>query len=306
MSRIEPVSFCLSIGYALIMTEINLQKEDDKETIGIALIGAKGRMGQSLLPAIEAEKQFSIVCGVEKNAEGELSTKHGSLPVSASLKEKQYAVKAAIDFSSPEATLFYMQEASGEIPIWIIGTTGFSAEQEAAIADFAKDRVIVKAGNFSVGINVLLHLLEEAMPMLGLGYDLEITETHHKHKVDSPSGTAAMLLAKAENIRKKLGEKAEAVYGRHGVRRKRQLGEIGMHSLRGGSVIGQHAAMLLGEDDKIVLEHTAFSRRAFSSGVIAALYFALQRLAEKKPGLYAMSDVLALRLSRQHPPGIGA
>jgi 4-hydroxy-tetrahydrodipicolinate reductase len=169
----------------------------------------------------------------------------------------------------------------------VIGTTGVTAEEQAVVEAAAKKIPVVQSGNYSLGVNLLLELVRKAASTLGEEYDIEVTEMHHRHKKDAPSGTALMLAKSAAAGRGvDFGEKA--VYGRFGDTGERPVGEIAVHALRGGSVIGDHTVMFAGEVERVELTHKAQGREAFAAGALKALEWA----AGKAPGIYNMRDVL--------------
>jgi 4-hydroxy-tetrahydrodipicolinate reductase len=197
---------------------------------------------------------------------------------------------ALIDFTRPEATLDHLQVCR-ELGINIvIGTTGFSAEQKELIADAGRDIGVVFAPNMSVGVNLSLKLLDMAARVLNEGYDIEIVEAHHRHKVDAPSGTA---LRMGEVVANALGrDLAEcAVYGREGVTGERSPSTIGFATVRGGDIVGDHTVMFAGTGERVEITHKASSRATFALGALRAARF----LAQSGKGLYDMQDVLGLR-----------
>jgi 4-hydroxy-tetrahydrodipicolinate reductase len=194
-----------------------------------------------------------------------------------------------IDFTRPEGTLAHLAVCAELGVKVVIGTTGFSAEQKAQIAAFAQRTAIVMAPNMSVGVNVVLKLLDTAARALSTGYDIEIVEAHHRHKVDAPSGTA---LAMGEAVAGALGRdlKACAVYGREGVTGERDASTIGFATVRGGDVVGDHTVMFLGSGERIEITHRSSSRATYAQGSLRAARF----LADKPTGLYGMDRVLGL------------
>lgn len=197
------------------------------------------------------------------------------------------ASDAIIDFSVPAATLVHARLAEQTGKALIVGTTGLGAEHDAAIAAAAKKAVIVRAANFSIGVNLALGLARRAAEVLGADYDIEILEMHHRHKVDAPSGTALALgEAVADGRRVSLADKA--VRARDGHTGARKKGDIGFATLRGGDVIGDHTVIFAGEGERIEIGHKASSRAVFAQGAVRAALWT----RGQKPGLYSMSDVL--------------
>jgi 4-hydroxy-tetrahydrodipicolinate reductase len=235
----------------------------------IAIAGYKGRMGQMLVRQIEADDTLSYAGGTEAGDDPEALFKEADV---------------VIDFTMPEATRKHIWLAAKHHTPLIIGTTGLTVSDETEIADAAKETTIVYAANMSVGVNVLLALVKQAAATLGPEWDIEIFETHHKHKVDSPSGTA---LALGKAARAGRGGTGEFVIDRTG---KRQAGDIGFAVQRGGNVIGEHTVTLFSDDERITLGHIAGDRALFAKGALRAAKWA----ATQKPGLYSMKDVLGL------------
>jgi len=195
-----------------------------------------------------------------------------------------------IDFSRPEGTQAVLASCCVAGRPLVIGTTGFSAQQQAAIDHAAGVIPICQAANYSIGVSVCLALLEQAARALGPGYDVEIIEAHHRHKVDAPSGTAlAMGRAVADALGRDLQQ--TAVYGRHGHTGARDGQTIGFATVRGGDVVGDHTVMFLGEGERVEISHRASSRSNFARGALRAAGWVIDR----PPGLYDMRDVLGLR-----------
>lgn len=261
--------------------------------IKIAISGAGGRMGRRIAAlAIESE-QFDIVAGLESPSHeavgkdiGELAgLGHFGVKVSATL-----AVHAdvLIDFSSPPGTLAWLGACRKGRTAMVIGTTGLTDSQRAEVADAAGQIAIVHSANMSVGVNVLMKLVAAAAAALGEDYDVEITETHHRFKEDAPSGTAIGL---ARVICQTLGkEYGDTVILGRGGRSPRPSGEIGIHSLRVGDTVGEHAVHFGNLGETVTLAHSAHTRDTFAFGALRAAAW----LVGRKPGLYTMTDVLGL------------
>jgi len=198
-----------------------------------------------------------------------------------------------IDFTRPEGTLAHLAACARHGTGAVVGTTGFSDAQKAEIAAFAQAIPIVFAPNMSVGVNVLLKLVETAAQRLGPAYDIEIVEMHHRHKVDAPSGTALLLgEAAARGAGRALAECA--VYAREGVTGERKAGTIGFAALRGGDVVGEHAVIFAATGERIELAHKAASRQNFAAGALRAAHYVARRRAARQAGLADMQDVLGL------------
>lgn len=264
-------------------------------TLSIAIAGAGGRMGRALVRAASEDARFRIVGGTERG-DGEfmgvdLGALAGIAPLfMATTDAADRAADAAdvwIDFTAPEATLKALDAlAATRTKATIVGTTGFSAVQQAAIAKHAERIAIVQSGNFSLGVTVLSALVEQAAAKLGAGWDIEIVEAHHKRKVDAPSGTALLL---GEAVAKGRGAKSDEVFRFHpsGARKE---GEIGFASIRGGGIVGEHDVVFAAEREVVTLSHQALDRAVFADGALAAALW----VADKPPGLYSMRDVLGL------------
>ena len=215
---------------------------------------------------------------------------HSSGPViTADLEAGLASAQVLIDFTRPEGTLEHVRVCRARGVNAVIGTTGFTGAQKAEIAAAARDIAIVMAPNMSVGVNVTLKLLEMAAKALATGYDIEIIEAHHRHKVDAPSGTA---LKMGEVIAQALGRdlKECAVYAREGVTGERDPSSIGFATIRGGDIVGDHTVLFAGIGERIEITHKSSSRVTYAQGSLRAVRF----LADRGPGLYGMDDVLGL------------
>lgn len=245
--------------------------------IGIA--GCMGRMGQTLVAATRADARFTLAGGSERES---VKT---DFPIVTSAAELVAMSDAVIDFTSPENTLAIAEAAANKGSIHIIGTTGFNDAQQKKLAGFARGARIVQSGNFSLGVNLLEKLVQEAAKQLADDYDIEIFEMHHKHKKDAPSGTALMLgEAAARGRAVSLAEKKST--DRDGVRK---AGDIGFSVARGGDVVGIHTVTFAGGGEVIELKHQGFSREIYAKGALHAALWA----AAQKAGIYSMRDVLA-------------
>jgi 4-hydroxy-tetrahydrodipicolinate reductase len=265
----------------------------------IAVMGAAGRMGRELIRAIVAEPGCSISGATETAGSsvlgkdiGELAgLEHIGLAVTSDAAAVIAASDAIVDFTVPKASVEFARLAASAGTAAIIGTTGFDASAEAAIAEAAKQTAIVKAGNMSLGVNLLQALTRQAAAALGNDFDIEIVEMHHRRKVDAPSGTALML-GEAAAAGRKIGLDNHAVRVRDGHTGPRRTGDIGFATLRGGSVVGDHTVIFAGEGERIELIHRAADRGIFARGAVKAALWAKGRA----PGLYDMSNVLGMKL----------
>jgi 4-hydroxy-tetrahydrodipicolinate reductase len=263
----------------------------------IAVIGAAGRMGRAIVRAIAEGSSSILATAVERAGAPELGQDAGTLagiaPLGVRLQAELPAAGAAdvwIDFSSPAASVANARAAAGEGARIVIGTTGLSTADKEAVAAAARTTPVVLAPNMSVGVTVLLELVADAARTLGPGYDIEIVEAHHRAKRDAPSGTALRL---AEAVAEATGRDLEktARYERHGDIGPRTTPEIGIQTIRGGDVVGDHTVFFLGLGERVEITHKASSRDTFARGAVRAAEW----LAGKAPGLYDMRDVLGLR-----------
>ena len=236
----------------------------------IAIVGAAGRMGKMLCQLAEGTS-LEVVSKVDVAAGYEATWSED--------------VEGIIDFSHHTAVPASVEKAAAAGLAYVIGTTGLTADEQSRVAAAAKKIPIVQSGNYSLGVNLLLELVQKAASVLGPDYDIEVTEMHHRHKKDAPSGTALMLAKSAAAGR---GVTNDFTYGRKGDIGERPVGEIAIHALRGGSVVGDHTVMFAGDVERIELTHKAQGREAFAAGALKALQWA----AGRKPGLYNMRDVL--------------
>lgn len=263
----------------------------------IAVAGASGRMGHMLIEALNASTDCRLTGALDVAASPAIGldasafSGHSSgVLISADLREGLKDSSVLIDFTRPEGTLAHLAVCRELGVKLVIGTTGFSDAQKAEIAAAAKDIAIVMAPNMSVGVNVTFKLLEMAAKALATGYDIEIIEAHHRHKVDAPSGTA---LKMGEVIADALGRDLKdcAVYAREGVTGERDPSSIGFAAVRGGDVVGDHTVMFLGTGERIEISHKSSSRAGYAQGSLRAARF----LAGQATGLFDMSDVLNLK-----------
>ncbi len=265
--------------------------------IKVVVAGASGRMGKALLEAVAGAADLRLHAALEREGSPWLGHDAGEL-VGTSLGARiTHDVDGAldgadvlIDFTRPEATLQHLKLCQEKRVALVIGTTGFDAAGKAAIAVAAKRVPIVFAPNMSVGVNLALRLLDMAARVLDEGFDVEIVEAHHRHKVDAPSGTA---LRMGEVVAAALGRDLKdcAVYGREGVTGERDPGTIGFATVRGGDVVGDHTVMFAGIGERLEITHKASSRMTFALGALRAARY----LNGQATGLFDMQDVLGLK-----------
>lgn len=246
--------------------------------IKVLINGINGRMGQEVLKEINLQSELEVAVGVDKECNNTLVPVYNDIGL---IKEQ---VDVIIDFSVPEATLNILEYAKrSSIPI-VIATTGFNDEQLNKIKDYSKHIPIFLSGNMSYEINIMMDIVSKLAKKL-IDSDIEIIETHHRNKIDSPSGTALML---ANSINNALDNKMEYIYDRHSVKQKRGDREIGISSIRGGTEVGKHTVMFFGDNESFEITHTVTSRSIFAKGAVkAALY-----LIKQKEGLYNMGNLI--------------
>jgi 4-hydroxy-tetrahydrodipicolinate reductase len=275
---------------------VNTVKPHTDPALCIAIAGATGRMGQMLIEAVRASDDLRLTGALDRPdspALGQDAAYPGpsaGVSVTADLSQGLNGAQVLIDFTRPEGTLTHLKICRELGVHAVIGTTGFSDAQKAEIAAIAKDIAIVMAPNMSVGVNVTLKLLEMAAKALSTGYDIEIIEAHHRHKVDAPSGTA---LKMGEVIASALGRDLKdcAVYSREGVTGERDPSSIGFATIRGGDIVGDHTVLFAGTGERIEITHKSSSRATYAQGSLRAARF----LAQQRHGLFDMFDVLQLK-----------
>ncbi len=249
-------------------------------------------MGQALIALIAGRDDMEITALCQRAGSGDRPAAGGEARYQsvANTTEALASCDVMLDFTTPEATVALVEAAAGHGgPALVIGTTGLSPAQEAAIAAAAQSLVIVRSGNFSLGVNMLMGLVEQAARRLAASdWDIEILEAHHRRKVDAPSGTALMLGAASARGRG-VDLAAVAERGRDGITGARKEGAIGFSVLRGGGIIGEHSVIFAADDETLTLSHAAHDRSLFARGAAAAALWAARR---GKPGLYSMLDVL--------------
>lgn len=260
-------------------------------------MGAAGRMGQRIINFLDREREIKIIGAVEESGHPSLGSDAGTLagigdinvPLTSELSESSSEADVIVDFTSPDSTLAAAEYASREGKAMVIGTTGFTPQERSKLEELSQTFPCVIAPNMSIGVNVMFEMTEILARTLGDEYDVEIIEAHHRHKVDSPSGTALRLgEAAAEGLGRDFQD--VATFERHGRIGERQQKEIGMQTIRGGDIVGEHTVMFIGEGERIELTHRALNRDNFAKGVVRAVKW----IYGKPPGIYTMKDVLAL------------
>jgi 4-hydroxy-tetrahydrodipicolinate reductase len=263
----------------------------------IAIAGASGRMGRMLVEAALNDPRATLVSAFDHASSpfigrdaGEFLGTPCGVRISDDVHEAIAAADCVIDFTRPEGTLGHLAIARELGKAMVIGTTGFSADDKKAIADAGKHIPVVFAPNMAVGVNAVFRLLEVAARILDSGYDIEVIEAHHRHKIDAPSGTA---LRMGEIVARELGRDLDecAIYGREGVTGERKDETIGFSTIRGGDVVGDHTVLFAGIGERIEITHKSGSRMPYALGSLRAAHF----LAGHRSGLFDMQDVLGLR-----------
>ncbi|MDG2242490.1 MAG: 4-hydroxy-tetrahydrodipicolinate reductase [Rhodospirillaceae bacterium] len=265
-------------------------------TVAIGVVGCAGRMGRMVIQEVLTTEGCVLAGGTEgpdEHVGSDLGPLIGVEPIGATIGDDPVELfsssDAVIDFTVPAATRIHATAAEETGTAFVVGTTGLSAEDQAAIESAARKAPIVQAPNFSIGTNLLFALTKQVAAKLDPDYDIEVLEMHHRHKVDAPSGTALGIgQAAAAGRAVRLDDVAR--YAREGQTGPRATGEIGFATLRGGGVIGDHTVMFSNEDERLELTHKANSRGIFAGGAVRAALW----LQGKKPGLYGMADVLGL------------
>lgn len=245
----------------------------------VLISGACGRMGKEVILGLKEYSELRVVCGLDRKEDLE-----GVFPIYSSTSKIKEKVDVIIDFSHVHMTLEVLKFANEKhIPI-VVATTGFNKEQEKIIAEYSKTLPIFKSANMSFDINLMCKIVAQMAKLLS-NTDIEITETHHRNKVDAPSGTALLL---ANSINEGLGNKMKYVYDRHDLSTKREDNEIGFTSIRGGNIVGEHAVQFFGPYETLEIKHTSYSRSVFAEGAIKAALF----IINKENGIYSMNDLM--------------
>ena len=265
---------------------------------GVVITGASGRMGQMLVNEVQASEGLRLVGALERAGHDWVGQDIGvamggsavGVIVTDDALEAIAPAQIIIDFTTPAATLAHAELAAQARAVHVIGTTGMTEDDIARIEAAARHATVIRAGNMSLGVNLLVQLTQQVAAALDADYDIEIIEAHHKHKVDAPSGTALMLgEAAAAGRGVDLADVSDR--GRDGITGARKAGDIGFTAIRGGDIIGEHDVMFSTEGEKIVLRHQATDRRLFAKGAIKAALWGVG----KGPGSYDMLDVLGLK-----------
>lgn len=250
----------------------------------IILSGCNGKMGQVVAGLLASDEDAKVVYGCDIN-----TGMKNSFPVYPSFDEAEIKGDVMIDFSHPsnfDSIVSYCKRTKTPL---VMATTGLSAEQKEELYLLSEETPVFFSANMSLGVNLLIGLVKRAASVLGEDFDIEIIEKHHNRKIDAPSGTALMI---ADEISSALSTKPGYVYDRHSVRRKRSNNEIGIHSVRGGTIVGEHEVIFAGNDEVIEIKHTAASKEIFAAGSIKAAKF----IKDKKPGMYDMSDIVSVNV----------
>jgi 4-hydroxy-tetrahydrodipicolinate reductase len=269
--------------------------------IRVAIAGAAGRMGQTLIESTLGDRDLSLASALDIAGSSMLGRDAGErfgrktgVVVASDVEAAVAAADVLIDFTRPEGTLAHLAACERRGVAAVVGTTGLDEAQKAQLALHANKIPIVFAPNMSVGVNVLAKLVETAARQLGAAYDIEIVEMHHRHKVDAPSGTAIALgEAAARGARRSLSDCA--VYAREGTVGERPSGAIGFATLRGGDVVGEHTVIFAGPGERVELTHRAASRQNFAAGALRAVRYVAERRSRGEAGMATMQDVLGLR-----------
>ncbi|MEZ0537421.1 4-hydroxy-tetrahydrodipicolinate reductase [Caldicellulosiruptoraceae bacterium PP1] len=246
----------------------------------VLLNGCNGKMGKVVSTAALNFEDIKIVAGLDIN-----ETRNFDYPVFSNCDQINIDFDCIIDFSIPEATLRVLDYAVKMKKPIVVATTGFSSEQKEKIIEASKHIPVFWSYNMSLGVNLVMNLIQKAYKTLGKSFDIEIIEKHHNQKIDAPSGTALML---ADAINEVANNSFEYIYDRHNKRKKRNVSEIGIHSIRGGTIVGEHSVIFAGQDEIIEIKHTAMSKEIFAYGALNASKF----ITKQKAGIYNMSDLI--------------
>ncbi|KNF10021.1 4-hydroxy-tetrahydrodipicolinate reductase DapB [Gottschalkia purinilytica] len=244
----------------------------------LILCGCNGKMGQVITQVVDENNNFEIVAGIDTWLG--IDNKY---PVYEDINKFSGEADAIIDFSNPASLPSLLKYSTEKKVPLVIASTGYSNEEIESIKEASKNVPILYSGNMSLGINILINLVKKAASALE-GFDIEIIEKHHNKKIDAPSGTAYMI---ANAINEELNNSKNFTFGREGNDSKRQPDEIGIHAVRGGTIVGEHSVIFAGLDEIVEIKHTAMSKRIFAVGSVNAAKF----IADKSPGLYSMDDL---------------
>lgn len=248
--------------------------------INVLINGCNGKMGKEIAKQVSKTDNMCIAAGVDI-----LDLGDNKFPVYSNTDDIKEEIHVIIDFSIPKATINILEYANKKhIPI-VIATTGFNDEEKEKIVEYSKSIPIFQSANMSLGINLMIKLLEQVSKVLKDGYDIEIVEKHHRNKIDSPSGTALML---ADSIKNSLENEVYYEYNRQAKREKRNNNEIGIHSIRGGNIVGNHSVSFIGENESLEIVHDVTSRSVFAEGAVKAAEY----ITYKENGMYSMKDLV--------------
>ena len=247
--------------------------------IKIAINGINGTMGRVLTQAVLCDPELKLVCGFDAYGENNTTLTYKSF------KECEKEIDVIIDFSHPATFSELMNFVKAKkIPV-VVATTGLSDDDIKVLEEISKEVPVFRSANMSLGVNLLIDLVKKAAGMLYENFDIEIIEKHHNKKIDAPSGTALMI---ADEISETIDDNITYTYDRHSQRKKREKQEIGIHAVRGGTIVGEHDVIFAGKDEIITVSHTAMSKEIFATGSIRAAKF----IFGKAPGLYSMKNIM--------------
>lgn len=246
----------------------------------IAICGCNGKMGKVIYNVVSERADCKVVAGIDIN-----TTQYADFPIFAKPNEMTVRPDVIIDYSHPSTLNGLIEYGLASGCAIVFATTGFSAEQIELIKKTAEQIPVFFTFNMSLGINLLVELAKKATAVLGNQFDIEIVEKHHNQKIDAPSGTAIMLADAINSVKE---NSYQYVYDRHSRRQKRDKNEIGIHAVRGGTIVGEHEVIFAGRDEVITLSHTAYSKEVFAVGSVNAAVF----IKDKKSGLYDMSNLV--------------
>lgn len=248
--------------------------------INVLINGCNGKMGKEIAKQVSKTVNMYVIAGVDI-----LDLGDNKFPVYNNVYDIKEEINVIIDFSVPKATMNILEFANKKhIPI-VIATTGFSNEEKEKILEYSKNIPIFQSANMSLGINLMIKLIEQISRVLKDGYDIEIVEKHHRNKIDAPSGTALML---ADSIKNSLENEVYYEYNRQAKREKRNNNEIGIHSIRGGNIVGNHSVSFIGENESLEIVHDVTSRSVFAEGAVKAAEY----ITYKENGMYSMKDLV--------------
>ncbi len=248
--------------------------------INVILSGCNGHMGRVITEAAEANDRICIICGIDKNTDTD-----PGYPVYSAPSEYDGPADVIIDFSHPSAVIPLLSYAMERKLPAVISTTGLTAEHKEKILEASKVIPVFHSANMSLGVNLLVELVKKAATVLSGKFDIEIIEKHHNKKIDAPSGTALMI---ADAVNEAMDSSLSYVYERQSKREKREANELGIHSVRGGTIVGEHDVIFAGNDEIITVSHTALSKKVFAEGSLKAAEF----IADMPAGLYDMNSVI--------------